>query len=84
MAETITIGKITFIVAPEETPEPKPKPKPQPKRAKTRRPSAPQCTASRDKSYLSPAVRCSDGYYRGKSLAAEFEREKNKRWWQRL
>lgn len=81
MAETITIGPITFIVAPEETSKPKPAPKPQPKR--TRRPSAPLCTASRDTCTMPPSVRCSDGIYRMNYQAAEFERKKNKRWWQR-
>jgi hypothetical protein len=78
MAETITIGTFTFVVAPEEAPKKQPRPKP--KRAKPRRPPAPQCTASR----MPPMTRCSDGYYRMRSMATEFEREKNKKWWQRL
>ena len=80
MAETITIGTVTFVVAPEEA---KPALKPKPKRAR-RRASAPQCAASRDDCLTSSPVRCSDGYCRMNYLAAEFEREKKTKWWQRL
>ncbi len=69
--DTVTVGPVTFVVAPE------------PKQARrTRRPPAPQC--SPDRSCLSPGVRCSDGYYRMNYLAAKFEREKSKKWWQKL
>lgn len=74
MAETITIGTVTFIVAPEEVSEPKPAPKPKPRQI--RRPSAPQCSPSR--STLPPSKLGPDGYYHMGSIADSMWREKRK------
>lgn len=79
MAETITIGTVTFVVAPEEV-EPKPAPKETPKPTsapkQTQRPSAPPCTASR--SSLSGSKRGPDGYYHAGYIADRMWREKKK------
>jgi len=76
--DLITIGPLTFVVAPDHEPIQPAQPKPQP----IPRPAAPPCAASRFT--MSPGVMCSDGISRMNYLAARFEREQQKGWLERL
>lgn len=81
MADTIKIGTLTFVVAPEEVPEPKPAPKPKLKPQPSRTP-APQCSPSRHRT-MPPMKKSPDGYYRMGYIADRMWQEHNKPRWKK-